>query len=146
MAIRFKAVQRVNPSDQNAARKFYARATTKEVKGLLDLADIMSDGGTIRRSDIYAVLISLVSAITREIKSGNRVNMGELGTFYPSINSEGYETAEEVSANGIKKVNLRYRPAKEMKKVLRTLDFQKIGDAASGTDPGGASPDPSAGS
>lgn len=143
MAISFKAVSRVNPSDQNAAPMYYAVAKRKEVKDLKELAELMSDGGTIRKSDIYAVLISLVSVVTREIKNGNQVNLGELGSFYVSLNSEGVASAAELSANAIKRANLRYRPTAEIKDVLSTLKYQKIGDTASGADPGGGSLDSS---
>lgn len=125
MSIRFKVVSRPNPQDRSLAPKHYAMAVRKEVMDLDDLAELMSDGGTLRASDIYAVLVSLVSVVSREIRNGNQVNLGKLGSFYVSINSEGKDNPDEVGGAQVKKANLRYRPTQEIKNLLSTLKYEK---------------------
>lgn len=125
MSVLWKVVQKPNPQDQTEPHKYYAMAKIKETIDLDGLAELMSDGGTVRQSDTYAVLISLVNVIKRQLKNGKQVRLGGLGTLYISLNSDGFATEDEVTANAIKRANLRYRPTKEMKDMLKTLQYLK---------------------
>jgi predicted histone-like DNA-binding protein len=89
----------------------------------------MSDGGTLRRTDVLAVIDGLLSAILRELREGNDVQLGALGSFYLSAHSEGALSAEEVNPSLIKKANLRYRPSAEVREMLQTLRYQKLSSA-----------------
>lgn len=125
MAIKFKVVERKNPLDRSLDAKHYAYAVRKDIIDLDRLAALMGDGGTVRKLDVYAVLVGAVDTISEELRRGNQVNLGQLGNFYISLNAEGQANADQVTAATIKKVNLRYRPAKEMRKLLSVLDFEK---------------------
>jgi nucleoid DNA-binding protein len=72
-----------------------------------------------------AVLEGLLTLIPREISQGNIVELGEFGTLWMRIQSEGSERVEEVNGNNVKRVLPRFSPGKEFKQVLSQTEFSK---------------------
>ncbi|QHI35338.1 hypothetical protein IMCC3317_06840 [Kordia antarctica] len=126
MSVNFKVIQRKNPRDLAAAPKSYAIAINSGTVDIDRLAELVGDGSTVRQNDIYAVIIGLVNTIQGELKEGRSVSLGKLGIFSISVSSEGSDTPEEVNANNIKSAKVRYRPGKELKNMLKTLEYSKI--------------------
>lgn len=127
MSIKFKSIERKNIQDPTLRPKHYALAVTAGRTDLDGLAALISDGSTVRQGDVYAVLIGMVNAISLELAAGRTVNMGKLGSFSIGISSEGVEEAKEVTSSVIKGAKIRYRPLAELKDVLKTLHYQKVG-------------------
>ncbi len=126
MSIQFKSVARKNPNDRQAPEKHYPLAVVKDRLDLNELADLVADGSTVRRNDIYAVLIGLVDVAKRELASGNLVKLGDLGSFTVNVSGEGQEKPEDVIATTITKGKIIFRPALAMRKMLKTLSYEKI--------------------
>lgn len=55
----------------------------------------------------------------------NILPLGDFGTFRLRVQTEGAETAEEVTANQIKTMLPRFVPCKEFQQVLNTSEFKK---------------------
>jgi hypothetical protein len=53
------------------------------------------------------------------------VRLGEFGSFMVTISSEGAETAEAFNASLIRSNAIRFRPGKEVQKVLKTVQYQR---------------------
>ena len=82
---------------------------------------------TVSTVDTMAVLEGLLTIIPRQISNGNIVELGDFGTLWMRIQSEGSDTLEEVKANNIKRVTARFKPGKEFKQVLNNTQFVKNG-------------------
>lgn len=87
MAIKFNIHEMGNPSDQDAPKKFYARAVHSGEVTLDELSADISNSSSINESDVYAVLRSLAREIPRQIALGNIVRIEPLGSFYLGCNS-----------------------------------------------------------
>lgn len=128
MAVKLKAVQRVNPQDVTAPQKFYAKAVGDGRTDLKRLAKMVAMQCTVNRADCLAVLAALEDNIIMELQDGRIVQLGELGTFQLGVSSTGSVTSEEVNSNSVKKARLNFRPGEEMKKMLNNLSYRKSSD------------------
>lgn len=126
MTTKIKVVERRNPSNLDLPAKFYAKAVTHDVIGIDEMCEMISDQCTVSESDILAVLNSLDKNIMRQIKKGNLVQLGRVGSFQLSLNSAGSDSAEEVTAENVLRKRILFRPSTRMKKELKTLSFRKV--------------------
>ena len=121
--VNIKAIERANPQDANAPKKFYAHVIASKKVDLERLAYLTSNQCTVRESDCYAVLLALQHNIIDELSQGNIVTLDKLGSFQIGVRSEGKDLEEEVSANTVKSAHLNFRPAKRMRNMLDTVKF-----------------------
>ena len=63
--------------------------------------------------------------IQNKLADSKIVRLEKLGTFYPSISSEGKDTAEEVTSNAIKSVSVNYRPGTRIIQTMKAKGFKK---------------------
>ena len=125
MTVKYNVVERGNPSNREAPKKFYASVVSSGRKTLRQLANRISQISTVSSTDTMAVLEALLNVIPEELASGNVVELGDFGNFWLKANSDGSETAEQVRAGNITNLIPRFNAGKEFKKVLTTVDFEK---------------------
>ena len=128
--LKFKTLQKVNPRDLSAPKKHYATAVNSGVIDFEELSEYVSDQSTMSEADCYGVLKALESTIIREMRKGKSIRLGDIGTFQVNVKSEGMDTSEEVTAASIKGAKTIFRPGKRFKRMLKTLEFNKIQDQA----------------
>lgn len=129
MAVKIKAVQRVNPQDVDAPQKFYAKAVGNGKTDLKRLAKMIAMQCTVNRADCLAVLAALEDNIILELQDGKIVQLGDLGTFQLGVKSTGSVIQDEVGSNSVVKARLNFRPGEELKKMMNNLSYSK-NDAA----------------
>ena len=125
MSVKFRSIKRKNLQDPTAPPKNYAIAHSQEVTDIDGLSALISDKSTISRPDVYAVIMALLESIIKELEAGRAVQLGKLGTFSISVNSEGIDAAEEVTGALIKKARVVYRPGMEIRDMLKVLKYEK---------------------
>jgi len=125
MSILFKSVQRTNPQDVTAPKKFYAKAIANGESNLDDLADLVASQCTVSKADCYAVLVALESNVIRELKNGRIVRLGSLGSYQLGVSANGMETDDEVTATTIKKAKINFRLGYGLKTMLKALQYKK---------------------
>jgi len=123
MALTITRVAKRNPLDRTADPKHYAVASHSGKLELDDLASAIADRCSLRRADVYGVLVALVDLIPDELRNGKIISMGLLGSFYVSVKSEGETTSNDVSTSSVKGYKLIYRPTKKLKKQLLLVDL-----------------------
>ena len=96
MAVNFKIYQSNRKGGTNG--KFYARAAHRETINTNDLAEVMQNNSTVKRSDIVAVLTELSEVLRQELQRSNKVHIDGIGTFKVGIRSKGAKTAKEFNA------------------------------------------------
>jgi predicted histone-like DNA-binding protein len=126
MSVKFKVLERRNPSDMDLPAKYYAKAVTHEVIGIDELCELIAEQSTVSETDVLAVLNSLEKNVIRQIKKGNLIQLGRLGSFQLSLNSAGSEQEEQVTAANVLRKRIIFRPSQRFKDVLATLKFKKV--------------------
>jgi len=121
--IKLKSIQKYNPREPEAARKHYVQAVATGSSDLEKMAYLISNQSTVRESDCYAVILSLVHNIMDELSAGRIVKLDKLGTFQISVSSDGVETEEEVTSSLVNKSRINFRPDKRLKNMLSNLEF-----------------------
>jgi len=138
MSVKYNVVERGNPSDAGAPKKYYPSIVSSGRKNMRQIAMRITEISTVSSTDTMAVIEAFLNVIPQELAAGNIVELGDFGSFWLKTTTEGAETAEAVRANQIKTVLPRFMPGKEFKKVLDTMEFSK----AATTTPPPAEPAP----
>ncbi len=126
MSVPFNVVPKHNPQQPKSAQKFYAIAHSTGEADFRQMAKEIAEITTVSLPDAVAVLESLVMIIPRHIEKGEIVRLGELGSLRLTINSEGSDTADAVSARNIKKANYRFTAGNELQQTLKILKYARV--------------------
>lgn len=125
MSVKYSVVERGNPSNLQAPKKFYPSISSSGRKSLRQLAGRISEISTVSSADTMAVLEALLTVIPQELAAGNIVELGDFGNFWLKANADGVDTAEAVRAGQITTLLPRFNAGKEFKKVLASIEFEK---------------------
>ena len=125
MAVPFTAVGKTNPSQPQNPLLYYPRATQSGVVDLEELSERVSNSCSATPSDCYAVIIGLVTEISRSLDQGNIVRLGHLGSFQISVKGTGSAAPHEVSTKNITSASIIYRPGPRLKKLLKNLVYKQ---------------------
>jgi predicted histone-like DNA-binding protein len=129
MSIKYSVVERGNPQDQAAPKKFYPSIQSSGRKSLRQLTHRITQMCTVSSPDTLAVLESMLLVIPEELAAGNIVELGDFGSFWLRSSSEGVDEQDKVSASQVTNLLPRFNPGKEFKKALAAVDFEKIQQA-----------------
>jgi len=125
MSVKFNVVERGNPSNPDAPKKFYPSIQSTGRMTLRELAERASQMSTLSTTDMMAAIESFLTIVPRELAKGNIVELGAFGNFWLRATTEGAETAETVRADQISTVLPRFNPGKEFKRTLDSIEFNK---------------------
>ena len=123
--MQYKIIERRKPGTQDF--KFYGTIVLGEPVGLRKIIEEIEEKCTLTQADIVAVLYALESAVSKHLLAGQSVRFGTLGSFRPTISSEGATSAATWEPNMIKKVRAVFTPSGQMKQnlSLRNCRFTK---------------------
>ena len=125
MTVKFNVVERGNPGNPQAPKKFYPSVQSSGRMTLRELTRQISAISTVSSADTMAVLEALLNIIPQELSKGNIVELGDFGNFWLRSASEGADKADAVRGNMIAGVLPRFNPGREFKKVLDAIEFEK---------------------
>ncbi len=125
MTVKYNVVERGNPANREAPKKFYPSIASTGRKTLRQLAGRITEISTVSSTDTMAVIEAILNVIPQELAAGNIVELGDFGNFWLKSNAEGAETADKVRAAQITSLQPRFNAGKEFKNVLGTIDFEK---------------------
>jgi len=123
-----KKVQRPNPKDVSAARKFYVSAQNSGEITLEEMSEEISDRCTLTESDVLAALSALQHEMIKNLLVGKIVRFGTFGSFQLSLNSKGVETADDASQSQVRGVRVRFRPGMRIQNSLRSLKYTFVAE------------------
>ena len=115
--ITYKIVEKKKPGTQDF--KYYGQISTVKPMGIRELCKKVAARCTATSSDIKDVIDALEYEIIEAVKDGKSVRLGTLGSFRPTLKSEGAESAATWAPNMIKSVNVRFTQGSEIKKALK---------------------------
>ena len=124
--MKYKVVERKKPGTQDF--KYYGTIVLGESVGLRKIIAEIEEKCTLTQADIVAVLYALESAVSKHLLAGQSVRFGTLGSFRPTIMSEGSSTAQDWAPNMIKRVRAVFTPSGQMKQnlSLKNCRFTKV--------------------
>lgn len=126
MAIKYVLAQRANPKDITAPRKFYAMAKSHGEESIHQLSKEVSKRSGLSSSEVSAVLKTFIDLIPEKIAEGKIVRLGDFGSFYLTVQSEGVDNVEEFEVAKIKGNKLNFRSGKIVQETLKTVNYRKI--------------------
>ncbi len=126
MPAEYSIVVKVNPQDPLGPRKYYPSYKSDGRVKRRALALEASDRSTLSDADMDAAMTNLLALIPKHLAEGRIVDLGEFGTFRLTIKTEGAGTAEEISVRNIKKIGVRFTPAKRSRKRWRMLNLRRL--------------------
>lgn len=110
MAVFYKLYQD-NRQQSRYKGQWYARASHPGVKTVDDLADVMQNNCTVKRSDILAVISELVETMTNELQNSNTVKIDRFGSFRINLSSSPAPTPDEFDvAKHVRSLKVIFQP------------------------------------
>lgn len=128
MPINYVLMQRVNPKDVTAVRKFYAVSKSTGEETVRQLANEISKRTNLSSSEVFATIEAFIDLIPERLAEGKIVRVGDFGSFSISLSSEGVEKVEDFDASKIKGNSMNFRPGKLLQKVLDTAEYKKVAE------------------
>lgn len=125
MSVKYNVVEKGNPTNREAPKKFYPSITSSGRVTTRQLAERAAQMSTLTTTDMVAAIESLLTIIPDELAKGNIVELGDFGSFWLRVNADGAETAEEVRASQITGVLPRFNAGREFKRSLDGIVFNK---------------------
>ncbi|SRR6266496_4176495 len=125
MTVKYNIVERGNPANPEAPKKFYPSIQSSGRISTRELAERAAQMCTLTTADMMAAIESILTILPGELAKGNIVELGDFGSFWLKATSDGAETAEQVRADQINGVMPRFLPGKLFKRVLDGIKFNK---------------------
>jgi len=119
MAVFYNKVERVNPSDTKAAKKWYAVIKSLGQIGEKEVAKQIADETTLNRKEAEMALAQFEKILIRLLTDGHTVQLGDWGSFRLTCSSKGHDRREDVNAESIKSINIRFTPGIELKEAIQ---------------------------
>jgi len=119
---------RSNPSDPTMAKRVYANSQINEVLDITKFAEhISSHHSKYSKADITAVIIELVTCMREQLLNGNKINLGDLGSFTISLSSYGAKDYDSFNAaTNIRGVKIRFIPGAVLKTLKDDAKFERV--------------------
>ena len=107
--------------------KAYGAAQVHEVLNLDDFCKHIADHNSpFSKGTVKGILTDAVSCLREQLLAGNKVNLGDLGSFHVELATEGADTTDEFNASKIKDVNVRWTPGLEFKNLRQYAEFNLV--------------------
>ena len=125
MPVKYVLVERGNPQNPQAPKKFYAQAVSTGEASLKTIKTDISARSTVNPADVVAVIDTFVQIMIQELAQGKIVRFGDFGSFQLSVSSDGADTAEKFSSGMIRDARITFRPGSDLRDMIATLKYEK---------------------
>ncbi len=139
-------------NNEKTRGKFYARPLVTNTLSLKGFARHIHDhSGTFKTSTLKGVLEEMVECLIEMVSQGVGVKLDGLGTFYPTFECTGADSADEFDINqNLKGVHMRFKPERTKDEDITSRSFKQkcimkrlqSVDALASTDSGSDSEEP----
>ena len=116
-----------NPTVENAVEKAYAKNQVSEIWTLEKFAKHIADhNGVYSRGTVKGVISDMCECLVEQLLNGNKIQLGELGTFGISISSVGADSIEKFTSRNIKTVNILFAPGVDFENLITRAEFNLV--------------------
>ena len=127
-----EAGQTPDPADEalvaTEVQNAYAIAQYADVMTIEKFARHISTHGCVySRADISAILYMAVDCMREQLLMGNKVCLGDMGSFFVTINCKGADSLEDFNSGvNIKKVNVNWERGRNFKNLIEDASQGKL--------------------
>lgn len=126
MPIKYKLIEKGEPGVTGGGiKKWYASIVNDGELSIDDLTKQIEKFSSLSESDIRSVIIALENVIQDQLTNGKIIRLDKLGSFYPSLSSEGVTKKDDFNSSKIKGAKVNYRPGKRISDALANTVFRK---------------------
>ena len=126
MPIKFKMIPKKNTLVSPPEVKYYPCAIHEGEENLESLAELVALRSSMSVGDCYSVIMSLSMIIGESLSKGRIVRIDTLGSFQATLKGTPADSLEPLGKSNIKGVNIVYKPSKQLKRRLKTLNYKRI--------------------
>ena len=125
--MKYTLVKRGHPRYPERGKKVYACAQYEKTLSMNEFLDrIFYHGSSLKRGDYKAVISIVAEAMVELMAEGYKIDLEELGKFYPTLECEGAETMDDFNPDKhIKAVNVNWEPGDDFKNLKRKTTFRE---------------------
>ena len=103
---------------------------TAQVHEVLDLDDfckhIADHNSPFSKGTVKGILTDAVACLREQLLAGNKVNLGDLGSFHCELETEAADATDEFTAQNIKAINVCWTPGKDFKNLRQDAEFNLV--------------------
>lgn len=125
MAVRYRITPVKDNLSQEKSTRYIARSSARMTADLNMVSRKIAGSCTASPADVSLVLIAFTDVLTDLLCDNFNVHVPPLGVFSLSLKSESHETPEEVNHSSVKKLQLQFRPSKEIINRLKVAKLEK---------------------
>jgi nucleoid DNA-binding protein len=125
MGVRYVILAKRNPQEPQEPRKFYLGARALGHISREQLLEEMVKNTSLTRMEAMTALNYLFEAIPLFLELGMTVQLGELGYFKVTIQSEGSDIIEEATPDKIERKCLKFVPGREIREKVNSFSVEK---------------------
>lgn len=125
--MKYTLVMRGHPRYPERGKKAYACAQYEKTLSMQELIDhIMLHGSCYRPGDYKAIISTIAHMLAEKMAEGYKIDLGELGKFYLTLDCEGAESMKEFQPDKhIKAVRVNWNPGKEFQNLKQKMEFRE---------------------
>ena len=111
--------------------KAYGKLQLTGIVTINELADHMAEHNTVfSKGTIVGILNDLGGCMRELILQGYKIQLGDIGSFTPSISSKGEAKVEDFTAADITAMRVNFELGTEFDNLLRDAEFEKTSTRA----------------
>ena len=126
--MKYKLVQKGNPSSPDTPKKWYASAVSSGKTTQGSLSKEIAGRSSLTKGDISSVIMNLVDELPTSLLEGRSVKLDGFGTFRISLSSAGSDTKDEFNTNMIKQPKILFTPSSELKQAMSNMTYERQND------------------
>lgn len=125
--MKYTLVMRGNPRYPERGKKAYASVQYEKVMSIDELIDyILLHGSSYRRGDYKAIVSTIAEAMADKMADGYKIDLAEMGKFYPTISCDGADTMSDFNPDKhIKAVNVNWDAGDDFKNLKDRATFRE---------------------
>lgn len=123
MPIFYNKVERGNPGNPDAPKKWYPVLKSTGMVKEREVAKLLADETTLNPKEAEMAISQALKVVTTLLLNGSTVQLGSLGSFRITASTEASDSKEDVTASNIKKLNVRFSESDELKNAMKTAKF-----------------------
>ena len=124
--IQYSVGMQPHPLHEDDPKKAYASLQLTGVISVTELADHITDHNSVySKGTIVGILTELGVCLRELILQGYKIELGDIGTFAPTIASKGAASIKEFTQANITKMGVNFKPGYALQGLLRDAEFEQ---------------------
>ena len=126
MAIWFKKVERENPQDRTAPKKWYISLKSISILRSKEMGRRAAEGTTLDPKEAEMSFARYGKVLVEALMDSHSVEIEDVGIFRLTSSSNGAETKDEATAGNVKNINVRFTPYKATRDRLNGAHLRDV--------------------